>query len=33
MTLHSDAKFEKTLILWFQKWYEELDELLEHSNV
>ena len=24
MTLNSDAKFEKTLSFWFQKWHEEL---------
>ena len=29
--LKSDVKFEETLILWFQKWHEELSELsLEH---
>ena len=35
MTLNSDAKFEQTLTLWFQKWHEELDEevLLQHSKV
>ena len=27
LTLSSDAKFEKTLILRFQKWHEELSEL------
>ena len=27
MTLNSDAKFEYTLTLWFQKWNEELGEL------
>ena len=33
MTLNSDAKFEQTLTLWFQKWHEELGELsLEHSK-
>ena len=33
MTLNSDAKYEETLDLWFQKWQEELGELsLEHSN-
>ena len=31
MRLKSDVKFEETLILWFQKWHEELGELsLEH---
>ena len=31
MRLKSDVKFEVTLILWFQKWHEELGELsLEH---
>ena len=30
-TEHSDAEFEKTLTLWFQKWHEELVELsLQH---
>ena len=34
MTLNSDAKFEETLTLWFQKWYEELGDLsLENSKV
>ena len=34
MTLNNDAKFEKTLTLRFQKWYEELGEfLLEHLKV
>ena len=34
MTLNSDAKFEKTLTLWFQKWHEGLGKLLlEHSKV
>ena len=34
MTLNSDAKFEETLTLWFQKKHEELGELLlEYSNV
>ena len=34
MTLNSDAKFEQTLTLWFQKWHEEPGELsLEHSKV
>ena len=33
-TVNSEAKFEYTLTMWFQKWQEELDELLlEHSNV
>ena len=33
MTLNSDARFEWILILWFQKWHEELGEiLLEHSK-
>ena len=33
ITLNSDAKFEKTLTLWFQKWHEELGELsLKHSK-
>ena len=33
MRLKSDVKFEETLILWFQKWHEELGELsLEHSK-
>ena len=27
MTLNSDANFEQTLTLWFQKWHEELGEL------
>ena len=27
ITLNSDAKFEQSLALWFQKWYEELGEL------
>ena len=27
MTLNSDAKFEQTLTLWFQKWHEKLAEL------
>ena len=27
MTRNSDAKFEYTLTLWFQKWHEELGEL------
>ena len=34
MALNSDAKFEQTLTLWFQKWHEELGELsLEHPKV
>ena len=34
MTLNSDAKFEQTLTLWFQKWHEGLGEIsLEHSKV
>ena len=34
MTIRSDAKFEKTLTLWFKKWHEELGELsLEHPKV
>ena len=34
MILNSDAKFEKTLIWWFQKWHDELGELsVEHSKV
>ena len=34
MTLKSDAKFEWTLTLWFQKWHEELGELsLEQPKV
>ena len=33
MKLNSDAKFEKTLTLWFQIWHEELGEFsLEHSK-
>ena len=33
MTLNSDAKFEKTVTLRFQKWHNELGELsLEHSK-
>ena len=28
MTLSSDAKFEKTLTLWFQNWHEDFGELL-----
>ena len=32
--VNSETKFECALTLWFQKWQEELDELLlEHSNV
>ena len=34
MTLNSDAKFEYTLTLWFQKWHEELSEIsLEHPKI
>ena len=34
MTLNSDAKFEETLTLWFQKRHEELGKLsLEHPKV
>ena len=34
MTLNSDAKFESTLILQFQKWHEELGEIsLEYPKV
>ena len=35
MALNSDAKFEKNLTLWFQKWQEELGEfsLVEHPKV
>ena len=33
MTLNSDQKFEWTLTMWFQKWYEELGELSpDHSK-
>ena len=33
MTLKSDAKFESTLTLWFQKCHEKLGELsLDHSK-
>ena len=28
MTMNSDAKFEQTLTLWFQKWHEELGRFL-----
>ena len=34
VTLNSDAKFEKTLTLWYQEGHEDLGERsLEHSNV
>ena len=34
MTLNSDAKFELTLTLWFQKGHEELGELsLQRSKI
>ena len=34
MIMNSDAKFEKTLTFRFQKWHEELGELLlEHSKI
>ena len=34
MALNSDAKFEQTLTLWFQKWHGELSGLsLEHLEV
>ena len=33
ITLNSDTRFEWILILWFQKWHEELGEIfLEHSK-
>ena len=34
MPLNSDAEFEETLTLWFQKWHEELGKVsLEHPKV
>ena len=32
MILNSDAKFEKTLTLWFQKWMEDLGELSQSTE-